>query len=133
MADAAYSYTADGDIHPARFVKPSTSTDFRVVECSANTDKPCGISRRGTRNAPYSSLDDGLAAKAGEGINVFVKDQLAKLEISATVTRGDLLMSHTDGTGRTLTSGNWAGARARMSGVSGQIIDVEVLEPVQLN
>jgi hypothetical protein len=69
---SAHSRQANGNIAPSRFVKLDTSADGKVLQCGASaTIMPYGISGPGTRNPPYSSLDDGYHAIAGENCLIY--------------------------------------------------------------
>lgn len=117
---------AGGNIAPMRFVKPSTLADNKCLQCGAG-EMPIGISQRGTRNTPYSSLDDGYAAIAGESLQIYGPTELAMLELGGTVAAGDLLKSDADGKGVTAGAGTMYGARASQAGTSGKLIEVYVM------
>lgn len=102
MLAGGLEYVANGDINPCRFCKIDTSVDGKILEAGAATDQCIGISQEGTRNVPYSTLNDGLAAKAGEAIKIFRIGETCLLEVSAAVARGDRLKpSAADGRGQT--------------------------------
>lgn len=125
---------ANGNISPSRFVKQDTTTGVkdRVLQCGAG-DRVYGISGPGVRNAPWSELDDGYHAIAGENCFIYgfpEKDVL--LELGGTVVAGDLLKADADGKGVvTTTSGQEVGARAEMAGASGDLIRVTCISPTQ--
>lgn len=122
-----YPSVAGGTIKPARFVIPSTTADNTVLQATANS-KIVGISQKGTRRTPYSTLDDGNAAISGEPLHVFGPPETAPLELGATVTAGDYLESDANGAGITCsTDGHFYGAVTPQAGVSGDIIEVQVL------
>jgi hypothetical protein len=122
------SFVANGDIRPCRFVKYDTSGTGLVLECDAN-EIPVGISGPGTRFAAWDELDDGNHAVDGE--NCVVKQDGEKrvmLELGGTVNEGSWLISDADGKGTASTTDqDKVGARARMAGVSGEIIEVDVI------
>ena len=91
---------AGGNISPSRFLIRSTTEDNKYLQASSTSVAIAGISQPGTRNTPYSSLDDGYAAIAGENLHVFQagKDNEAPLEYGRTVAAGALLS--TDSSGR---------------------------------
>lgn len=121
----AYTMVAAGNIAPSRFVKLSTTANGRVAQCGS-AEQIYGISQPGTRNTPYSSLDDGYAAIAGENLLVYgAPGARCLLELGGTVTRGDRLKSDTNGKGTTATTEEY-GAVALASGVSGQLIEVQI-------
>lgn len=136
---AFFGAMANGDIHPNRFVKWDTTAN-RVLECGAG-DKIAGISQKGTRNPPLSdgnwNVDDGLAAKAGGQLLVAGPGEHGMevlLELGGTVTRGDRLKASTNGVGVSTTTNldEW-GAIALKSGVSGDLIPVQVVFPSQIS
>ncbi len=132
----AFSWIAGGNIAPSRFVKPSTTAPHTVLQCTT-TDKPVGISMKGTHNVPGTiggvAIDDGYAAVAGMSIGVFdqadsEKGQFIDLELGGTVTAGDFLKPDTDGKGVVASAdGDWYGARTFVPGVAGQLIQVQVI------
>jgi len=128
----SYSLTADGDIRPSRFVKLATGTAGRVAECDAG-EQIYGVSGPSVRNAPYSTLDDGLHAVAGEGVLVYgPPEKDVMLELGGTVTRGQFLKSDADGKGVASTADQErVGAIALDSGTSGKLIPVQLLPPME--
>lgn len=127
-----YTKVANGNIAPSRFVKIDTTAKDRVLQAGAG-DKCYGVSQPGVRNAPWAPLDDGYAAIAGENLMIYgspSKD--IKLELGGTVTAGDSLKSDANGKGvTTTTTGDWIGAEAMESGVTGDVVRVRVVEPHQ--
>ena len=124
-AAEGFGYEAGGDIGPAVFVMRSTTEGNVVLEATAGA-QILGISQRWTRNPPYSSLDDGLAAIDGEGLRVFIQGEVCGLLLGAAVTAGDRLKATTDGKGIAATSGDEFGAVAHRDGVEDEIIEVTV-------
>jgi len=126
---ASYTKVANGNINPSRFVYLDATADGKVLEASAVTHKLYGISQPGTRNAPYSTLDDGYAAIAGENVQIYgLGDKDVLLELGGTVARGDRLTAATGGKGiKTVTDRDEYGAIAMASGVSGELIPVQVV------
>lgn len=127
------SAVASGNIAPSRFVKDDTAADGKVAVCGAG-DKIRGVSQAGTRRAPYSSLDDGYAAIAGEEVGVFGATELCYLELGGTVANGDRLKASTLGVGVATTTNldEW-GAIAQSAGTSGQLIQVLVVPYGQIS
>jgi hypothetical protein len=126
-----FSKKAGGNISPCRFVKQSTTADNTVLQAGAG-ETVYGISQAGVRRTPYSSLDDGYAAIAGEDLEVFGVGEVCNLELGGTVTRGDRVKSDANGKGVTsATNGDEYGAIALVSGVSGDLIQVE-LKPTSM-
>jgi hypothetical protein len=120
--------TATGNIKPLRFVVASTTTDNQVTQASGTSTRIVGISGPATRYPPWSALDDGFHAIAGENVEMFQPPMKeAYLQLGGTVAAGDLLTSDSDGQGVTATSGQQVGARARQAGTSGQSILVQPL------
>ncbi len=120
--------TATGNVKPLRFLIVSTTTDNQVTQASAATAGLIGISGPGTRYPPWSALDDGYHAIAGENVEVFKAPMKeAYLQLGATVAAGALLTADSDGAGTTATTGNYVGARALQAGVAGQSILVQPL------
>lgn len=120
---------AAGNITPSSFLIQTTSADHKVQLAAAATSPIVGISGPGTRNPPYSSLDDGYHAIAGENVQVLrppLKE--AQLRLGGTVTAGDLLTSDASGFGITATTGQYVGARAVEAGVSGQLVTVQLID-----
>lgn len=128
--EPGYSGVANGDIAPARFVKIDTSyAGIRYIAAQAATDQLVGVSGLGHRFAPYSPIDDGLAAKAGENIPVLGPPRKnVALELGGSVTVGDMLTSTTAGKGITTTTDHHVvGAIAQDTGVLGDIIPVQLV------
>ena len=120
------SYLANGTINPSRFVKLDTTTQGRVLQCGAG-DKCLGISQLGTRRSPEVD-SSGNAAQTGEPLGVHDEfGELCGLTLGGTVTVGDRLKSDANGKGVTTTTDqDEYGAIAKMNGVSGDVITVEV-------
>ena len=73
------SRVANGNIAPCRAVKlDSTTAGGKVLQCGAG-DKAFGISQPESRNPPYSTLDDGYCAIAGENLKACVAAFFASL------------------------------------------------------
>jgi len=124
-------WTANGDIRPSRFVKidatlTTPNQGNRCLECDAG-ETPIGVSQKGTRYTPLTGLDNGFAASAGQGLQVYGLGQVAPLELGGTVAPGDYLKSDADGKGVAASVGEYYGAVAPMAGISGQIMDVQVV------
>jgi len=119
-----------GNIAPSRFVKLSTAADNTALQCGAG-EMPVGVSQRGTRNAPYSSLDDGYAAIAGENLQVHGLGDLAVVECGGTVTAGTSVKADTDGKAVNASAGDKCGGFAHQSGSSGLLVLV-LIHPHEL-
>lgn len=119
---------AGGTIGPSRFVKLSTTADNTVLVAGSN-DPIFGISQKGTRTAPYPGLQDNNAALTGEDIMIYQVGETAVIELGGTVAAGDYLESG-GSTGTAVTSsvdGHNYGAKTPQAGVSGQLIEVQVV------
>jgi hypothetical protein len=128
--------TAAGNIAPMRFVSRSRGNygangtdDAQFVQTTSNLQPVAGISGIGTRYPPYSTLDDGLIAVAGENFRLFTPPQEeAALELGAACNAGAMLMSDADGKGipgLPTGIGHYVGAQAIMAGQPGEIIIVK--------
>ncbi len=110
-------YDAEGAIAPCRIVKHGAN-DGGALQASAATDAVMGVS------------DSQIARDAGQRVDV-VKSGFAHLELGGTVERGDPITSDAAGKGVKATPAAGANARivgwAEVSGVSGDIIDVNVI------
>lgn len=127
------SFVANGNIAPSRFVKMDATATGKVVAATSNTDFIFGISQQGTRNTPYSSLDDGYAAIAGENIRVYTDNEDCWVEtgtVTTAITPGDHLTASTAGVAiRTVTDKDVYGAIAlEPATASGKLIKVRVVK-----
>jgi hypothetical protein len=122
-----FSAVAAGNIAPSRFVIQSTTLQGQVTQATAGAGPLWGISQPGTRNTPYSSLDDGFAAIAGENLTIFGPNMQCLLELGGTVTLNQRLKSDLNGKGiATTADGDEYGALAMMAGAAGDLIEVQV-------
>ena len=130
---ASKGYVADGTIRVCRFVKASSTTDFRVVEADAN-ELTIGISQEGSRVAPLPSetTDPPEAARVDEAVNVYSDiGMTVMLRIgSGGITRGLEIISDADGNGVAVgavaETVYQVGARALETAVEGQLARVEI-------
>ncbi len=123
----SHSKVASGNISPSRFLILTTSADGKVTQAGAG-EKVYGISGPWTRNTPYSSLEDGYHAIAGENVLVYGIGEKCMLELGGTVSPGDRLKSDSNGKAvATTTNLDEFGAVAMMAGTSGKLIEVEVV------
>lgn len=130
---ATFSKVANGSIVMSRFVKLDTTADGKVLQCGAG-DKIFGVSQAGSRRTPYSSLDDGYAAIAGEDLSITGPPDQCLLELGGTVSPGDRLKADTDGKGvATTTDHDEWGAIALVAGTSGKLINVQVTGANQIS
>lgn len=120
-----FSKKANGNVAPSRFVKTDTSGDNLVAQAGAG-EQVFGISQADTRRTPYSTLDDGYCAIAGEDLKVFSVGEVCLLELGGTVTPGNRLKSDANGKGVAVTANNDEyGAVAIVAGTSGQLVMVQ--------
>lgn len=128
---ARFSKKANGNVPPARFVRTDTSGDNLVVVAAAG-EQIFGISQPSTRRTPYSNLDDGYAAIAGEDLDVFSVGEVCLLELGGTVSPGTRLKASTLGVGIAVASNNDEyGAIALVAGASGDLVMVQVMPEMQ--
>lgn len=135
----SFTKVADGNVSPSRFVSLSTTVTDRVTQTANNSTAIYGVSQPGVRNAPLiptgssSGLDDGFAAVQGDTLKIYGapnKDVL--LQLGGTVTMGDYLTSDGNGKGvTTTTTGQYIGGRAMESGVTDDLIRVELFPSTQ--
>lgn len=127
------SYIANGNIAPSRLVKLDSSADGKVLQCGAG-DKCVGVSQEGTRYAPYTPLDDGYAAIAGEEIEVYLTGSECYLEAGGTVAPGDRLKADSSGRGvATTTNLDEYNVMCLQAGVLGTLVKVRVNVPAQVS
>lgn len=110
----------------------SLANSFSCRQATAATDLPIAISQVGYDLSPglIAALTNGLAtyqqvaAQPSEEFAAFLLGDVCPLILGASVTAGDLLGPNVNGYGIKVTSGNYYGAMALQSGVSGEIIQV---------
>lgn len=118
MASAPFTpsiatFTAGGTIASGHAVKFGTD-DKTVIECTATTDEAIGIANG--------------AASTGDPIEVCLPGGGAKAQLNASVTRGQLLVSDTNGQLKKIANANdRVIAQAHATGVQTDIIPVMVL------
>ena len=127
------NFVANGNITPSRFVKIDTTytQGNRIIQCTATTDLPIGISQPGSIYAAGTPAYTGnaYAAVAGDDCMVFQPTETAKLELGGTVTVGAYLQTDTSGRGVAQTS-NIVSAIAMQAGILGDIIPVYVIPTI---
>ena len=121
----ALSLVATGDIRPSRFIVLSTAADFTAAEANAG-EFIVGISQMGTHDPPGTTGAGAQAARTGQVFHAYSGGQQCWLECGTTITRNDILKSDNDGQGVVATAGDKYGAHAMESGVSGDLIQVQV-------
>lgn len=87
------TFIAGGVILKGHAVKISANDGKTVVECTAGTDKGCGIAQND-------------AAASGDFVEVALSGGGAKAKAQTTIAIGDMLASHTDGTLLPTTTAN---------------------------
>lgn len=118
---------AGGIIRPSRLLNPSTVADNTYLEASGATLKFVGVSQKGTRNTPYTGLDDGYAAITGETFHIFGPGETCPVQLGGTVAAGDFLTATTAGVAiATTTDGHFTAGWTMQAGVSGDIIEMFV-------
>ena len=126
----SYSKLPGGDIEGASFVKLDTANPGRVLQCGSG-DVVYGISQIESRRIALDSYDTSLCGKLNDpAINIYgpASPTGVLLRLGGTVTEGDYLKPDSSGFGITAgTDKDKYGARALVSGVSGQYIPVEVI------
>lgn len=125
MPAEVVSYTANGNISPSRFVSITAGADFKVDQCIAS-GVPVGISGQNTEQ-----FDSVYHATAGHTCRVFGLGEIGWLQLGGTVSAGDFLGPDSTGQGVTVsltaTAHDDLGARALMSGYSGEQIRAQVV------
>ena len=124
----SYSKVAGGNILASSFVKLDTGNDGQALQCGSG-DVPFGISFPGSDAPPFGGLDTPYCAILNENVGIYgPPDVNVLLQISATVAVGNHLKPDTNGFGTPITgTSDIYGAVAAESGVSGQIIRVNVV------
>lgn len=122
------NWVAGEDILPGRFVTPDITADYTVKMADDGTAKIVGISQYVSCEAPLPSLSTVYAAKSGYPVPVHGQaDTMSDLVLGGAVTRGDFLTATANGAGVTASAGEYYGAVAQESGVSGDRIRVLLL------
>jgi len=128
MSAVQPTFLAEGDIAPARFIKPG-SGDFSALQAGAN-EATLGISMEGAREAPIPSVSTNLAAQSGDSFHSYGEGEDCLLELGGTVAAGARLKSDANGKGvaaaTTGTTAQESGAVAYEGGVAGDLIRVRV-------
>jgi hypothetical protein len=122
-ASSSPSFIARGDIPPSRFVIQDGS-DHGVVVATAGA-KAVGVSYEGTRFAPIEDVTP-LAAKSGEGINVYTETMPCEIVAGADIVAGAQLKPGTNGVAVPAVEGDHYSAIARASASNGQRVKATV-------
>ena len=123
---------ANGNVSPRRFIVGVTGAGNgqRAVQATGSTACYLGISSDWLRYPPNSPQDDGYIAVAGENLAYAGPGMTTNLDIGATDITNCGLPVKSDASGKgvvTTTDKDAAGAIARQAGVSGDIIEVDVI------
>ena len=111
-----YTFVAGGTILKGNAVKLDTDNQELVVECTGATDKSIGIAQEDAATGKQVEV-----ALAGGGA-------VAKVNGSAAVLEGQLMVPHTDGTLKKVAAANDRFiAVAMKDGATGDLIPVQVL------
>lgn len=126
------TYTASGNISPARFVAQVSGSDWSVYQANAAA-RPVGISQYSSVYAPGTDTDLGYAGVDGKILHVAQPGMDALLEIGGVVSAGDFLIPDSVGRGvqasLTSTSHQDIGAYAlQSSSTTGAKIRVKVTQ-----
>lgn len=108
-----FSFVAGADLSSAQYKFLDFGSGDTLVGLAAVAGSPIGV----LQNAPAS----------GEVAEVALQGGGAKLKLGGTVARGDFLKPNASSLGIAATAGDKYGARAMASGVSGDVIPVEVV------
>lgn len=121
---------AGADIYPCRFIKISATEDNTALQAVAG-NRTIGISAEGSRYAPGTPADTGVAATDGDSIRVYGFGEICSLELgTGGVVRNGLLKSDANGKGIATTAGDEAGAVALESGAAGERVRVQVISRI---
>lgn len=128
MADTGRSIFANGNIKPWTAIMLDTSVDNKAIQATANA-QCLGIAQKGTRNAPWTPLDDGFCAIAGEMFEYYADgEENVPALLGGTVTTERRLKSDANGALIAITTdGDFQIAIARATGVAGDVIRVDVV------
>lgn len=106
-------FKAAGNIYPCRFVKLDTTQNNAVLQSTAATSPPFGVSQEGTDKVAVTGLiTSTYAAVDGENLRIFQPGEVCLIEASAAITAGDLLKADSNGKAATATAATYYGARA---------------------
>ena len=131
------SYIFASDTKPSRFVK-RTANDHEVEVVAAQTDKPCGVSHEGTREAPIPGVDP-LVARAGESARVYGEDETCEVLAGAAIAVDDFVNGNTvdlsgiglsaaeAGVAVVATAGQVYGGRAQAAAAQGEMCRIQVM------
>lgn len=128
MPETGRSAVANGNIAPWVAVMLDTTVDNMLIQATAGA-QAIGIAQKGTRNAPWSSLDDGYCAIAGEVFQYWGDgEENVPAQLGGTVTTERRLKVTTGGKLTPITAdGDFFIAIARVTGVADEIIRVDVV------
>lgn len=86
-------FIARGNILPSTVVKidVTTGNNFGVVQATAATDKPVGVSQQGTHDAPGTNGASANAAADGQTLDVFGEGCECLVVAATAIVQGDSL------------------------------------------
>ncbi len=99
MPNTPPALVANGNIFPSRFVTPTTSTDHRGQQATANSPI-IGITRDETNRPPIvdpAITNPGYHAIAGEPIRMIGDGEIGYIQSGDAITAGDRLKSDANG------------------------------------
>jgi hypothetical protein len=113
------SYTAGGDIRPARFVK--ISGEDTVTACGAG-EFAIGVSRQHVRSTPLPESTQVNNAIAGDPITPFAMGETCYIEAGGNITAGAFLKSGAAGVAVVAGNDEFFNAIARAPAASGAMV-----------
>lgn len=131
------NFQANGTISICRFVKVDASyAGNRVIQTTATTDVPIGISQQGSKLAPLPGAASTAADTAGDPIQVYGIGEICLLQSTAAGwTAGDLLTSDASGQGVSAVASGGTGfffGAIALETISGAALGrVQVLSPAK--
>lgn len=128
-----YSRNCSGNVSPSVFVKNDSANPQKVVQCSANTDNPLGISQESAYQPPIPQLTGTQYAgtTTSPPIRIYGQgcDQVLLTIGSGGCTAGDSLTPDANGAGVTASSNQIVGAIANETRAQGELCRVTVVSP----
>jgi hypothetical protein len=119
--------TAGGNVLGRRFVKLSTATDRQGLQATAN-DKIIGISWVQEKDN-RADVGNTYVAQAGDELPMLGLGDIGYLQIGSTVTRGDHLVSDSNGKGITIAS---SGAQQNVGAIALESANTDEFALVQV-
>lgn len=116
----ALGHRCETAVPPSRFVKRG-ATEGTVAICDTAGEQAHGISQQGTRNAPFSGLDDGLAGDIGDPIEVTTWEankRVPRVCAGGTIAVGDQIS--TDAAGKAIATASQVAGDYHVLGIAEQ-------------